>query len=260
MMASLSWPEIVHQNQRWAQPWTKPTSTHRSHSADLHGQRHRYKNHGIKVFDHHASPIALQEASLRRKTRNLDDLPMKYSVTESRSHMDTQRSRRCQTAMSEKSTRDESVHQCNLGKRLFEDAVDRATTAGSVEPSLTSDSFPSLGTPSSGSVKTTPSYASGHKRQKHNGPTFIGSPLYNKQDIDLYTIRSESSLSKNSTSLERANTAPELKRQIERITSEFRVVPSNAPSTLNGDTSYFHTRHQDYLLIPLDGEKTTKHR
>ena len=205
------------------------------------------------MYDHHASPIALQEASLKRKTRNLDALPMKYSAMESRSQMATLRSKRCQTAMSVNTTMDESVHQRNLSKRLFEDAVDRATSAGSVEPSLSADSmrsFPSLG---SGSVRTTLSYTFGHKRQKHNGFTLTGSPLYNKQDTELYIVRSESSLSKNSISQVQA---PELQRQIERITSEFRVVPSNAPSTLNGDTSLFTCRSRDYLLIPLDGAKT----
>ena len=246
----------------WSQSRTISPSNFRLHTANSQGQRDIYKRVGKKLNDYHASPIALQEAAMKRKTNKLDDLPMKYSLAESRSIMASQRSDRCRTVISVRTTRDESVNLCNLGKRLFNDAVDRATSWGSTEPSTSSDSiqsFPSLRTPN---VKVSLSYASGHKRQKHNGPTAIGSPIYNKQDVEIRTIRSESSMSNNSPGQE-MTTNPELRKQMDRITSEFRVVPSNGPSIVGGKVNCLNIVKKNYLLIPLneidaqDGEHRT---
>ena len=192
---------------------------------------------------------------MKRKTSKLVDLPMKYSLAESRSRMASQLSERCQTIMSVRTTRDESINLCNLGKRLFDDAVDRATSWGSTEPSTSSgsiQSFPSLRTHN---MKISVTYASRHKRQRHNGPTLIGSPIYNKQDVELRTIRSESSMS-NSSPGEGMTTNPELRKQMDRITSEFRVVQSNGPSGIRGNVNCLSTVKHNYLLIPLNEMKT----
>ena len=254
-MATLSWPEIVHKNKMWAQPRNKSPSNSRYNSADPPEHRSGFwtfngnKKFEQKVYDHHVSPTALQEAAKKRKTRQPEDLPMKYSFAESRNHMASQSLQRFQNTTFVKSAEDSSVSLCRMGKRLFEDAVDRATSVGTPETSRTSDSlqiFPNLNCSFPGSMKTVPSYATGHKRQKHNGPTITGSPLYNKQDIELYTIRCESSMSSGS----RAATAPELKNQAERITSAFQVKPSNVQPT---------KKPPEYILIPLDEETKTKY-
>ena len=135
--------------------------------------------------------------------------------------------------------------------QLFDDAVDRATSWGSTEPSTSSDSiqnFPSLRTPNGLQIETD---ASGHKRQKHNGPTATGSPIYNKQDVEIRTIRSESSMS-NSSPGQGMTTNPELRKQMDRITYEFRVVPSNGPSVVGGSVNCLNIVKKNYLLIPLN--------
>ena len=224
----------------WTQSTTASPSNFRLNSAKSQGQRNRYNRVGKKLNDYHASPITLQEAAMKRKTSKLDDLPMKYSLAESRSRMASQISERCQTIMSFRTTRDESINLCNLGKRLFDDAVDRATSWGSTEPSTSSgstQSFPSLRTHN---MKISLTYASRHKRQRHNGPTLIGSPIYNKQDVELRTIRSESSMS-NSSPGEEMTTNPALRKQMDRITSKFRVVHSNGPSGIRGNVNCLDT-------------------
>ena len=245
----------------WSQSRTISPSNYRLITADSRGQRNKYKRVGQNVNVYHASPIVLQEAAMKRKTSKLDDLPMKYSLAESRSIMASQRSDRCRTVISVRTTRDESVNLCNLGKRLFDDAVDRATSWGSTEPSTSSgsiQSFPSLSTPN---MKVSLSYASGHKRQKHNGPTATGSPIYSKQDVEIRTIRSESSMSNGNPG--QGTTNPELRKQMDRITSEFRVVSSNGPPVVGSSVNCLNIVKKNYLLIPFnemkaqDGEHQT---
>ena len=235
-----------------SQSRTISPSNYRFDSARSRGYRNRYKRSARTVSDYHGSPIALQKAATKRKTAKLEDLSMKYSLAESRSRMASQRSERSHTAVSVLITRDESENLCSLGKRLFEDAVDRATSSGSTEPSASCDSvqsFPSLG---SSNMKEFPAYASVHKRQKHNGPSLMGSLLYNKQDVELRTIRSESSMSNSDPSQAIATTNPELKKHLDKITLQFRVVPTTAQSSVEVDAQCSNTVSQNYLLVPLN--------
>ncbi len=152
-----------------------------------------------------------------------------------------------------------------MGKQLFDEAVERASSSAynETETSLygvSLSSFPSLGNsqhPSAITARTAPSYATsthGNKRLRHNGPTTIGSPIYNK--VDLLSTRSITPTQQ--PTMHRSKTAPEMKRHMDRITTNYKVVPSSAQSVLNGGamSSRCSTINlgAEYLLVPKDWE------
>ena len=153
---------------------------------------------------------------------------------------------------------------CFMGKQLFDEAVERASSSACNETDtslygVSLSSFPSLGNSqhqSAITARSAPSYATskhGNKRLRHNGPTAIGSPIYNK--VELLSTRSITPSPQ--PQMQRSKTAPEIKRYMDRITTSYKVVPSCAQSVLNGAVSSRCSTINlgaEYLLIPKDGE------
>lgn len=249
---------------------------------------------GPKTSGHHGGPSRQASAGILRSP---GDLPMPITFHQSRESMRTRRSTRSLEKNSVGKVEKASIQQCRQNKLLFEEAVDRAESTVNlnhsdlVSPTLTSNfsyiqqkgpSFQKSSLPSSYSNRSNysslptlndlSSYSQGDKflpdyarpsncsiKSKTNGPTVIGSPLYNKRGSVSGEDRSSEAVSTRITyNHERYRTAPPaIKKYMKDVSSSYKVVvpwidPGEQPShhilrnPLYKDHIYLIPQDEDY--------------